>query len=300
MSDYVVLDPRFQALIVPHAKLEKLWTGARWGEGPVYVPAAKHLLWSDIPNDRVMRYDETSGAVSVFEHPCGYQNGHALDGQGRVVACEHGGRRISRLDHDGEWRTLADRFGGKRLNSPNDVVVKSDGSIWFTDPTYGIDSHYEGHKAPSELGVSNVYRIDGATGDITAVITDMVKPNGLAFSADEKLLFVGDTGATHVDMKRIMKVYDVSADGLSVANGRFFAESDAGFFDGFRTTTEDILWTSTADSVRAYLFDGTLIGKILIPEFVSNLTFGGRKRNRLYITAQTSLYAIYLARGAWG
>jgi gluconolactonase len=300
MSDYVVLDPRFKALIVPHAKLERLWTGSRWAEGPVYVPAAKHVLWSDIPNDRVLRYDETSGAVSVFEQACGYHNGHSLDLEGRVVACEHGNRRISRLDHDGLWRTLADRFEGKRLNSPNDVVVKSDGSVWFTDPSYGIDSHYEGHKAETEIGACNVYRIDPATGAVTAVITDMVRPNGLAFSADEKLLYVADTGATHVAMDPIMKVYDVTADGKGAVNGRLFATSDAGFFDGFRITPEGIVWTSSADSVRAYHPDGTLLGKILVPELVSNLCFGATKRNRLYITAQTSLYAIYLGRGLMG
>lgn len=293
MSDYITLDARFTKLFIPHAKLEKLWTGSRWAEGPVYVPAGKFLLWSDIPNDRVLRYDETDGSVSTFESPCGHHNGHTLDRQGRVIACEHGGRRVSRLEHDGRWSTLADRFEGKRLNSPNDVVVKSDGSIWFTDPTYGIDIDYEGHKAASEIGASNVYRIDAHTGEVRAVITDMVRPNGLAFSPDERLLYVADTGASHVAMPRIMKVYEV--DGQSVRNGRLFAESDAGFFDGFRADVEGNIWTSSADSVRAYAPDGTLLGKIPVPELVSNLTFGGLKRNRLFITAQTSLYAIYLA-----
>ncbi|WP_237152906.1 SMP-30/gluconolactonase/LRE family protein [Oryzibacter oryziterrae] len=295
MSDYEILDPRFSALIISHAKLERLWTGARWAEGPVYVPAAKSLLWSDIPNDRVLRYDETDGSVSVLEASCGYHNGHTLDGQGRVVACEHGNRRIARLEFDGRWTGLVDRFEGKRLNSPNDVVVKSDGTIWFSDPTYGIDSSYEGHAATSEIGASNVYRFDPATGEITAVVTDLIKPNGLAFSVDESHLYVADTGATHVSgHPRAIKVYDVSADGGSVSGGTTFAVSDAGFFDGFRVDRLGNVWTSSADSVRAYAPDGTLLGKILVPELVSNLTFGGPKRNRLYITAQTSLYAVYL------
>ncbi len=294
MSDYITLDPRFNALFVGHAKLEKLWTGSRWAEGPVYVPAAKALIWSDIPNDRLLRYDEPSGHVSVFESPCGYHNGHSLDAQGRIIACEHGGRRVSRLEHNGTWATIADRFEGKKFNSPNDVVVARDGAIWFTDPTYGIDSHYEGHKAEGEIGAANVYRYDPVTCEVQVVITDMVRPNGLAFSPDESLLYVADTGASHVAMEKLMRVYDVSADRRSVSNGRLFAVSDNGFFDGFRVDIFGNIWTSSADSVRCYAPDGTLIGKIPVPELIANLTFGGPKRNRLYITAQTSLYAIFL------
>jgi gluconolactonase len=294
MSDFEILDPRFKALIIGHAKLERLWTGCRWAEGPVYVPAAKHVLWSDIPNDRVLRYDEQGGAVSVFETPCGYQNGHALDGDGRVVACEHGARRLSRLEHDGRWIALVDRFEGKQLNSPNDVVVKSDGSIWFSDPTYGIDGFYEGALAESEVGGCNVYRFEPAAGRLTAVAKDRVRPNGLAFSPDERVLYVADTGETHVqDHPRAIHAYNVGADG-ALRYDRVFAVSDAGFFDGFRVDWRGNLWTSSADSVRAYAPDGALIGRIPIPEIVSNLCFGGRHRNRLYITAQTSLYAIYL------
>ena len=169
MSDYEIRDERFQKLIIGHAKLERLWSGSRWAEGPVYVPAARHLLWSDIPNDRILRYVEDDGSVSVFQAPCGYHNGHTLDAEGRVVACEHGGRRISRLDFNGVWRPLASHFDDKRLNSPNDVVVKSDGTIWFSDPTYGIDSFYEGAFAQSEIGASHVYRLDPATGEAAAV-----------------------------------------------------------------------------------------------------------------------------------
>ncbi|NPU65226.1 SMP-30/gluconolactonase/LRE family protein [Bradyrhizobium sp. 83012] len=295
MTTYDIRDPRFSALIIGHAKLEKLWTGCRWAEGPVYVPAAKSLLWSDIPNDRLMRFDETDGSVSVFETPCGYHNGHTRDALGRVIACEHGGRRISRLEHDGTWVGLVDRLEGKRFNSPNDAVVKSDGTIWFSDPTYGIDSAYEGHAAPSEIGASHVYRFDPAAGAVAAVVTDMVKPNGLAFSADERLLYVADTGATHVpDWPAVIRVYEVAASGRTVGEGRVFATSPAGLFDGFRIDRSGNIWTSTGDAVAIYAPDGTLIGRIPVPEIVSNVTFGGPKRNRLYITAQTSLYAIFV------
>ncbi|CAL80358.1 putative gluconolactonase (gnl) [Bradyrhizobium sp. ORS 278] len=295
MSTYDIRDPRFNALIIGHAKLEKLWTGCRWAEGPVYVPAAKSLLWSDIPNDRIMRFDETDGSVSVFETPCGYHNGHTRDALGRVIACEHGGRRISRLEHDGNWTGLVDQFEGKRFNSPNDAVVKSDGTIWFSDPTYGIDSAYEGHAAKSEIGASNVYRFDPASNAVSAVVTDMVKPNGLAFSPDERLLYVADTGATHVpDLPAVIRVYDVAATGTEVGKGRVFATSPAGFFDGFRVDRGGNIWTSTGDAVAIYAPDGMLIGRIPVPEIVANVTFGGPKRNRLYITAQTSLYAIFV------
>ena len=295
MSTYEIFEQRFQALIIGHAKLDRLWTGSRWAEGPVYVPAAKSLLWSDIPNDRVLRFDETDGSVSVFESPCGYHNGHSRDAQGRVIACEHGGRRISRLEPDGRWAGLVERFEGKRFNSPNDVVVKSDGTIWFSDPTYGIDSEYEGHAGSSEIGASNVYRFDPASGALSAVVTDMVKPNGLAFSPDEQLLYVAETGATHgPGLPAVIRAYDVAPSGLAVSEGRTFATSPAGFYDGFRVDRNGHIWTSTADAVAVYAPDGTLIGRIPVPEIVSNLTFGGPKRNRLYITAQTSLYAIFV------
>lgn len=295
MSDYEILDERFAALIIGHARLEKLWTGCRWAEGPVYVPAAKSVLWSDIPNDRVMRFDETDGSVSVFESPCGYHNGHTLDQAGRVIACEHGGRRVTRLEPDGRWSVLADGHDGRRLNSPNDVVVKSDGSIWFTDPTYGIDSNYEGHAAASEIGASHVYRIDAATGAVRPVVTDRIKPNGLAFSPDESVLYVADTGASHVPgLPRAIHAYDLDSSGTVVGGPRTFAVCEAGFFDGFRVDRDGNIWASSADSIRVYAQDGSLIGRIPIPEIVSNLCFGGPKRNRLYITAQSSLYAIHV------
>ncbi len=296
MSDFIVLDERFEKLYVGHVRVEKLYTGTRWAEGPVYVPAGKYLVWSDIPNDRLMRYDEMSGAVSVFAHPCGYHNGHTLDRDGRIVSCEHGGRRVSRIEHDGTTSTIASHFEGKRLNSPNDVVEKSDRSIWFTDPSYGIDTSYEGFQATTEIGACNVYRVDAATGAVTAVVTDMVRPNGIAFSPDEKILYVADTGATHVKgLPAAIRAYDVSADGKTVSNGRVFSVCDAGLYDGFRLDIHGNIWTSTGVGIYCYAPDGTLIGKIPIPELVSNCTFGGPKRNRLYITAQTSLYSVFLA-----
>ena len=295
MNDYDIRDDRFRAVIIGHVRLEKLWTGARWAEGPVYVPSARHLLFSDIPNNRLIRFCEDDGKTSVFETPVGYHNGHTLDRQGRIIACEHGGRRVSRLDYDGVWRPLAERFEGKRFNSPNDVVVKSDGAIWFTDPTYGIDSAYEGAHAESEIGASNVYRLDPATGAVTAVVTGLVRPNGLAFSPDESLLYVADTGASHVPGTPVaIHAYAVAGDGAGVARKGIFARCDAGFYDGFRVDWLGNIWTSTGDSVHCYAPDGVLLGRIPIPELVSNVCFGGPKRNRLYITAQTSLFAIFL------
>jgi gluconolactonase len=250
-------------------------------------------VWSDIPNNRMMRYDETDGSVSVFRSPSNNSNGNTVDRRGRLVTCEHGGRRVSRTEHDGTTVIIADRFEGKRLNSPNDVVVKSDGSIWFTDPTYGIDSDYEGNKGESEVGRSNVYRVDPATGAVTAVITDMIKPNGLAFSADESQLYVADTGRTHgAEHPKHIRVFDVKD--ATVSGGRVFAECTVGLFDGFRLDVDGRIWTSAGDGIHCYEPDGTLIGKILVPEVVANCVFGGVKRNRLYICGTTSLYAIYV------
>jgi gluconolactonase len=299
MSEFEVLDPRFGKLIIRHAKLERLWTGARWVEGPAYFPAGRYLVFSDIPNDRIMRYDETSGAVSVFREPSGNTNGNTVDLEGRLVSCEHKGRRITCTQHDGSVVALATDFENKRLNSPNDIVVKSDGSVWFSDPTYGIDGEYEGDAAPSELGQSNIYRLDPRTGTLVAVVTDRVQPNGLAFSPDERILYVSDTGASHVaGHPRAIVAYDVRPDN-TVANPRIFATLSDGFYDGFRCDTHGNVWTSASGGVHCYALDGTHIGTIPIPELVSNVCFGGRKRNRLFITAQTSLYAIYVnAQGA--
>lgn len=291
---YEIMDERFRKLIHKNAFPDQIWTGGKWCEGPAYLPQGRYLVWSDIPNNRVMRWDEVSGSVSVFQAPCRNQNGHAVDMEGRLLSCEHSGRAVSRIEHDGSRKVLADAFEGKRLNSPNDVVVKSDGSVWFTDPTYGIDSDYEGDTAKSEIGASNLYRI-GTDGEVTCVVDDMVKPNGLAFSPDERLLYVADTGFSHdPDCEPKIRVYDVSEDGRTVSNGRLFVKSSYGLFDGFRVDTNGNVWSSAGDGVHCFAPDGTLLGKILLPEVVSNLTFGGPKANRLFITARASVFAIYV------
>lgn len=292
--DFEVIDKRFTRYVFGNVHMETLYTGTRWAEGPAYLPAGRYLVWSDIPNDRLMRYDETDDSVSVFSAPCNNQNGHTVDREGRLVCCEHRGRRISRVEADGSVTALATHYEGKRLNSPNDVIVKSDGSIWFTDPSYGIDSEYEGDRADSEIGARNVYRIDADSGRVTAVATDFVQPNGLAFSPDESLLYIADTGATHVeDGPRHIRVFDVNGDG-TLANGRLFAESQCGLFDGFRVDMHGNIWTSAGDGVHCYTPEGDLIGKILVDEVVANVEFGGIKRNRLFICATTSLRAVYL------
>jgi gluconolactonase len=288
----ITLDERFARVVSSNARLETLYTGCRWAEGPAYFPAGRYLVWSDIPNDRMMRYDEASGAVAVFRNPANYSNGNAVDRQGRLVTCEHGGRRVSRTEHDGSTTVVADRFEGKRLNSPNDVVVRSDGSVWFTDPAYGIDSDYEGHKAESEIGACHVYRVDPQSGAVRIAADDFVRPNGIAFSPDERKLYVADTGATHVkDGPRHIRAFDVDEAG-KLSNGSVFATCTSGLFDGFRFDVEGRLWTSAGDGVHCYAPDGTLVGKVLVPEVVANVVFGGPKRNRLYICGTTSLYAI--------
>lgn len=293
-TGFEVLDERFEACFVGHARVERLWTGARWLEGPAWFAAGRYLVFSDIPNNRMLRYDDTSGHVSVFRQPSNNSNGNTVDRMGRLVTCEHLTRRVTRTDFDGSISVIADRFQGKRLNSPNDVVVKSDGTIWFTDPSYGIMHDYEGDYGEEEIGGCHVYRADPETDTVTAVAMDFVKPNGLAFSPEEDFLYVADTGASHVkNGPKHLRKLAVSADG-SLTSISIFAECTAGMFDGFRVDTKGRLWTSAADGVHCYDPDGTLIGKIRIPEFVSNLTFGGARRNRLFITGTTSLYSVYV------
>ena len=295
MKPAIVHDPRFASLIIGHAQLEHLASGCRWAEGPAYFPAGRYLVWSDIPNNRMMRFDETDGAISVFRAASNNSNGNTTDREGRLVTCEHLTRRITRTEHDGSVTVIADRFEGRRLNSPNDVVVKSDGSVWFTDPTYGIDSEYEGERAESEIGASNVYRIDPRSGAVAAVVLDRVRPNGLAFSPDEKTLYVVDTGASHVPGLPItITAYSVSPDGATVSEPRTFATCPEGAFDGFRVDERGNLWTSAGRNVFCYASDGAHIGTIPLEEIVANVCFGGPKRNRLYICAQTSLYALYV------
>ena len=292
-TGFEVLDDRFEACFVGHARIERLWSGGRWLEGPAWLAAGRYLVFSDIPNNRMMRYDETSGQVSVFREPANNCNGNAVDRQGRLVTCEHLTRRVTRTGFDGRIKVIADRWQGRRLNSPNDVVVKSDGSIWFTDPSYGIMHDYEGDYADQEIDGCHVYRVD-TDGTVIAVATDFVKPNGLAFSPDESLLYVADTGASHMKGgPRHIRKLAVGADNSLTPIG-CFAECTAGMFDGFRVDLTGRLWTSAADGVHCYDPGGTLIGKIRIPEFVSNLSFGGPKKNRLFITGTTSLYAAYV------
>jgi gluconolactonase len=287
---YEVLDPRFEACFKPSAKLEQLFDGCRWAEGPAYFPAHRSLVWSDIPNDRMLRYYEPTGEVGVFREPANNTNGHTVDPQGRLVSCEHGGRRVTRTEHDGTITVLADSFEGKRLNSPNDVVVRSDGAVYFTDPSYGIESDYEGNKSESEFenGACYVFRVDPITGALSIVADDFDRPNGLAFSVDERLLYVADSGGPHN-----MSVLDVADDG-TLTNKREFAVCEQGVFDGFRLDGDGRVWTSAADGVHCYDPDGTLLGKIHVPEVVANVAWGWPKRNRLYMCATTSLYAIVL------
>jgi len=294
-SPFELLDDRFGSLIKGSARIEKLFEGCRWAEGPAWFPAHRSLIWSDIPNDRILRWDETTGATGVFRHPAGYTNGHTVDREGRLVSCEHGNRRVTRTEHDGAITVIADRFEGKRLNSPNDVVVKSDGSVWFTDPPYGIESDYEGHRSDPEIGNNNVYRVDPATGDVTIVADDFDRPNGLAFSPNENRLIISDTGSAKT---RHFRSFDVKDDG-TLAGGDVLAVCTAGGFDGFRFDDAGNIWTSAADGVHCIAEDGTLLGKVHVPEGVANVVFGGAKRNRLFICATTSLYSIMLpVRGA--
>jgi gluconolactonase len=288
-SPFVFHDKRFNECVKGSARVEKLAEGCRWAEGPAYFPAHRYVLWSDIPNDRIMKWDETNGVTSVFRYPAGYTNGHTIDRQGRLVSCEHGNRRITRTEHDGSITVIADRFEGKRFNSPNDIVVKSDGSIWFSDPAYGIDSDYEGHKAEPEIDGCHVYRVDPGTGAVTKVADSFHRPNGLAFSPDESKLYVTDTGAP----ERHMRAFQVKDNG-KLGKDKVFAKATNGGFDGFRFDDAGRIWTSAADGVHVLSVEGDLIGQILVPEPVANVVFGGPKRNRLFVAATSSLYSIML------
>ena len=293
-GDIIIHDRRFSYLSLPTVKLEKLSSGMLWTEGPVYFPLGDFLLWSDIPNNKMWQWSEPVGA-RVFREHSNYSNGNTRDREGRLVSCEHLTRRVTRTEHDGSITVLADSFQGKRLNSPNDVVVRSDGTIWFTDPPYGILSDFEGAKAEQEQAGCFVFRLDPADGSLRVVADDFDKPNGLAFSPDESQLYVSDTGFSHSqDGPRHIRVFDV-ADGCRLGNGRVFAEINNGVSDGFRLDVEGNVWTSSGGGVLCYAPQGDLLGEIPIAEKVSNLTFGGAKNNRLFITATTSVYAIYVA-----
>jgi gluconolactonase len=295
-AEYQVHDARFLDLIVPGALLRHLHTGSLWAEGPVYVPSRDIVLWSDVRRNRCLRYELASGEVGLELQPADFNNGHTLDRDGFVIACQHGTRSVVRFERDGSRTVLADRFEGKRFNSPNDVVVATDATVWFTDPTYGIDSFDEGYPAESEIGASHVYRIAN-DGTVTAVITDMVRPNGLAFSVDERSLYVADTGVSHIDGgPRHIRRYDVDlAAGRVVGGGEVFATCPVGVFDGFRVDEDGRLWASGRLGVHCYAPDGALLGTVRLPETCANLEFGGAARRTLFMTATTSLYALDVA-----
>ena len=297
MQFYKSFDKVFDTYVLGNAPLKQIASGFDWVEGPVWFGDADCLLFSDIPNNRILRWNPESG-VTTYRGPSNYANGHTRDREGRLISCEHGGRRVTRTEFDGSITVIADNYQGKRLNSPNDVVVKSDGSIWFTDPHYGIMSNYEGHQSQQELPCY-VYRVDPSNGEINAVITDFACPNGLAFSCDERRLFVADTGRMFdPDAQCHIRVFDVAENGnnVSLTNGEVFHRIDKGIADGFRVDTDDNIWSSAADGVHCINSDGVLIGKILVPELVSNVCFGGRAKHRLFITATTSVYSIALNR----
>ena len=296
-----VLHPSFAPYKVGLAAVERLYTGCRWAEGPVWFGDARCLLWSDIPNNRILRWDEETGATSVFRRPSNNANGNTRDRQGRLVTCEHGARRVTRTEYDGSITVLADRFEGKRLNSPNDVVVKSDGSIWFTDPEFGILGYYEGERAERELP-TNVYRIDGHTGAVTVVSDEVGRPNGICFSPDERIAYVVECA---VQPRRIL-AFDVSGDGRSLTNRRVFIDAGQGTPDGFRCDVDGNLWCGWGmgdglDGVLVFNPAGEPIGRIALPERAANLCFGGRHRNRLFMAGSQSLYALYVnTQGAPG
>ena len=291
----IVLDPRFRRLVLGNAGIERIATGFRFTEGPVWFGDGRYLIFSDIPNDRQLRWDETTGGVSYFRNPSHYTNGAARDRGGRLICCEHDTQRVTRIEYDGTVTILADSFGGKPLTGPNDVVVKSDGAIWFTDNGAGTRGNYLGHKKDQEIPFA-VYRIDPMTGDISVVITDMQRPNGLAFSPDESKLYVVDTPYTG---DKTTRVYDVVENGTKVANGREFFNAMPGYADGIRVDIHGNVWCGFAggpadDGVAVFAPDGTLIGRVLLPETCANVCFGGVKRNRLFMTASQSVYALYV------
>ncbi|MDG4717837.1 MULTISPECIES: SMP-30/gluconolactonase/LRE family protein [Thalassospira] len=290
---YEIVDSRFRDLVLANVSLRKLSSGHLWTEGPVWVPAHQCLLFSDIPNQKIYRW-MCDGSVNVFRDQSNFANGNTIDLNGRLVTCQHGTRSVTRTEHNGSITMLADGFEGYRLNAPNDVVVKSDGSIWFTDPTYGILSNYEGYKAAPEQKYNNVFCLDPATGTLTSVTSEFHQPNGLAFSNDEKLLYIAESGSSHdSSIPAVIRVYDV-VNGNRLENGRDFATIDKGLPDGIRIDCHGNVWSSAADGVHCFDRAGMLLGKILVPETVSNLTFGGARGNEILMTATTSVYAIHV------
>ena len=289
----LIEDPRMEDLLLPSSRLERIWSGAKWAEGAVYLRNEDALVWSDIPNNRMLRWTESEGST-VFRTPSHFANGNTLDLQGRLVTCEHGRRLISRTEPDGSIVVLVDRFEGRRFNSPNDLVVKSDGTIWFTDPDYGILSDYEGYMAPSEIGSNNVYRFDPATGHIEIVASDFEKPNGLAFSPCETRLYISDSSRSHDPKGRHhIRVFDVE-NGRRLRSGSVFAEIEPGMPDGLRVDRRGHVFTSAGDGIAVYSPAGKRLGKIPVPEPAANCCFGGPGGNTLFIAATTSIYRIQL------
>ena len=293
-----MIDKRFEQYILGNAAVERLWSGGRWTEGPVWFGDGRCLLFSDIPNNRILRWDEETGQVTVFRRPANFSNGNTRDRQGRLITCEHGTRRVTRTEYNGTITVLTDNFGGKRLNAPNDVIVHPDGHIWFTDPGYGIMKDYEGGKADFELPTC-IYRLNPDTGEATVATDEEERPNGLCFSPDYSKLYVVDSGSP-----RNIVVYDV-VDNARLTNRRLFFDMNPGSSDGIRCDTDGNVWSAAAwvgegyDGVHIFAPDGDLIGKIHLPEGCANLCFGGIFRNRLFMAASQSVYAVYVeARGA--
>ncbi len=298
------LDERFEQYRIFSAAVERLYTGCRWSEGPVWFGDGRYLLWSDIPNNQILKWEEETGSVNTFRRPSNFANGNTRDRHGRLITCEHGGRRVTRTEYDGTVTVLIENWQGKRLNSPNDVVVKSDGSVWFTDPPFGILGNYEGHKAEPELA-QGVYRIDGESGEVSLVTTDVLGPNGLCFSPDERFLYIVESrGVPH----RKILAYDVAENGREIMNKRVLIDAGPGGTpDGMRCDIDGNLWcgwgmgTEALDGILVFAPDGTKIGRIALPERCANLCFGGPKRNRLFMAASQSLYALYVnTQGAPG
>jgi gluconolactonase len=297
-----IIDPSFLKYRVNLAKVERLGSGFRWCEGPVWFGDGRYLLWSDIPNNRILKWEEETGAISVFRKPSNNANGNNRDRQGRLLTCEHDARRVTRTEYDGSITVIADRYDGKPLNSPNDVVCKADGSIWFTDPPFGVLSYYEGRIAKPELP-TNVYRVDPQTGGLSVVTGDINRPNGLAFSPDESKLYVVEAGTS----PRIIHAFDVTDGGTRLANKRRFVDAGPGTPDGLRVDVDGNLWVGWGmgeedlDGVAVFNPDGKLIGRIDLPERCANLCFGGLHRNRLFLCTSTSLFSLYVnTQGAPG
>jgi len=288
----VAYDERFASLVHPMSQLDQITTGYTWTEGPVWFGDHACLIFSDIPSQRLMRWSEAEG-TTVFRQDSEFNNGNTRDRQGRLIGCRHGARNVVRTEPDGSLSVLADSYNGKRLNSPNDVVVSSDGTVWFTDPTYGILSNFEGYQAVPEQPARQVFRLDPASGDLTVVVSDFVQPNGLVFSPDETRLYIAESGSSHDgSVPSVIRQFDVV--GKTLKDRGIFATIDTGLPDGMRVDTQGNLWSSAADGVHCFAPDGTLLGKILVPETVANLCFGGHDGHRMFITATTSVYRVFV------